>query len=1016
MKLYKLLFLTLFVPFSLSSLAQDESSSDVEEIVVVGSQIKGANITGVLPVTVMSIEDIEALGVSDGDELVENLVEQGLNFFNEAEQASGGVNAARGDTGAYNIRSMGVGNTLTLLNGRRMVNNAGYQTEFIGGDFVPTVTVNTNLVPTNGLQRVEVLRDGASAIYGADAVAGVVNNVLQSDYVGQSFSARLTGYEHFNATNKDLTYKFGIDLNGGATNVSVFLSQRERDRIRGSEDERWYSQDYERYLAADSPFRGAGLRNTSPYGWFQMDFSGTGPGESWHASNDGETEMASATDPRGGSALCALPGAVLTGFGTCMFDTNLGDNRSNQRGSGDYRGEMERRQGFVFINHEFDNGMEFFSELAHYSSDSNRAISAGSLTSLMLSVAPDYYWFSQLPASINFPTNRDVALDGWRPYNLNRIINVSKESSRILVGMRGTLDSGWDWEAAIVDARSKSKDLASNRATYPLMYEHFQGATRLTPNAFNIFDTNWETNNGAGILADVRRDDESTLEMVDFKMSHPELFQLPAGPVAVLVGLERREETYDDDRDPLLDGTITTQDCCAITRATRSHPFRSAALGSSPTVDVYGEKTVDAAFVEFVMPLTEKLTAQVAARHEDFSDSNSATVGRLALGYTVNEIVSLRASFSTAFRPPNLIQVNQPYVTRTGTRDDAVQKYRIFIREGSQVNSGGGFANDYTISNTLHYRLGNSNLEPEESDNATLGVVITPNENLTITVDRWSIEKDNTIGLFGRNNSSVYDLLLRLQHGIGGATTVAEMLSFCQGLNVQQTATTGGYAIAGSSVHRDANPSSSYDQEFLNAGICPAGQQDVVYEPYSNLALRTIEGTDLSVYYDLNTDFGDFRITLQSSVTDKFEQEPSAQFAAISAAVADGTLPAYTNLEGFGDLLNVETTGTDRKDTLKINYRRGDWGASLTTLRLGTLNDTGVRDDDGNPWKIPSMTTSNLSVYKNFELSGNDARLRFMVRNVADERAPLADGFFGFYSDIHRDDGRHYYLDLKIDF
>ncbi|MFL2723989.1 MAG: TonB-dependent receptor domain-containing protein, partial [Gammaproteobacteria bacterium] len=445
------------------------------------------------------------------------------------------------------------------------------------------------------------------------------------------------------------------------------------------------------------------------------------------------------------------------------------------------------------------------------------------------------------------------------------------------------------------------------------------------------------------------------------------------------------------------------------------HPFRSAALGSSPTVDVYGEKTVDAAFVEFVMPLTEKLTAQVAARHEDFSDSDSATVGRLALGYTVNEILSLRASFSTAFRPPNLIQVNQPYVTRTGTREDAVQKYRIYIREGGQVNSGGGFANDYTISNTLHYRLGNSNLEPEESDNATLGVVITPNDNLTITIDRWSIEKDNTIGLFGRNNSSVYDLLLRLQKGIGGATTVAEMLSFCEGTNVLQS-TTGKYAIAGSTVHRDSNPSSSFNEEFLNAGICPAGQQDVVYEPYSNLALRTIEGTDLSVYYDIDTDIGDFRITLQSSVTDKFEQTPSAKFSAIAAAVADGTLPAYTNLEGFGDLLNVETTGTDRKDTLKINYRRGDWGASLTTLRLGTLNDTGVRDDDGNPWKIPSMTTSNLSVYKNFNLSGNDARLRFMVRNIADERAPLADGFFGFYSDIHRDDGRHYYLDLKIDF
>ena len=220
--LYSLL--AIFFAFNTILLAQ--SDPEVEEVVVVGSQIKGASITDVLPVTVISTDDIEALGVSDGDELIDNLVEQGLNFFNEQEQASGGVNAARGDTGAYNIRSMGVGNTLTLLNGRRMVNNAGYQTETIGGDFVPTVTVNTNIIPTNGLDRLEILRDGASAIYGADAIAGVVNNVLETDYVGQSLSIRTTGYDHFDATNTDISFKFGVDLNGGATNVSVFAKHR----------------------------------------------------------------------------------------------------------------------------------------------------------------------------------------------------------------------------------------------------------------------------------------------------------------------------------------------------------------------------------------------------------------------------------------------------------------------------------------------------------------------------------------------------------------------------------------------------------------------------------------------------------------------------------------------------------------------------------------------------------------------------------------------------------------------
>ena len=99
MKNFKfLLSLMLLLPFAV--LAQETTDSDVEEVVVVGSQIKGASITDALPVTVLTADDIEALGVSDGDELVENLVEQGLNFFNEQGQASGGVNASRGDSGA----------------------------------------------------------------------------------------------------------------------------------------------------------------------------------------------------------------------------------------------------------------------------------------------------------------------------------------------------------------------------------------------------------------------------------------------------------------------------------------------------------------------------------------------------------------------------------------------------------------------------------------------------------------------------------------------------------------------------------------------------------------------------------------------------------------------------------------------------------------------------------------------------------------------------------------------------
>ena len=120
-----------------------------------------------------------------------------------------------------------------------------------------------------------------------------------------------------------------------------------------------------------------------------------------------------------------------------MFDTNLGNNRSSQRGLGDYKGEMQRNQIFVFVNHEFDNGMELFSEIGLYKSDSSRYISQGSFKSGIFSISPDYYWFSQLPASMNFPTNKSVGIDGWRPFNKGRFVNVEKENNRLLVGLRG---------------------------------------------------------------------------------------------------------------------------------------------------------------------------------------------------------------------------------------------------------------------------------------------------------------------------------------------------------------------------------------------------------------------------------------------------------------------------------------------------------------------------------------------------------------------------------------------------
>ena len=196
--LKKLLFIFPLV-ISANVFAQEAAEvSDVEEVVVTGSQIRGAKITGALPVTVITSDDIEGIGVESGDELFAELAEMGSNSFNQTD-FSGGYNASRGDVGSLDLRNIGTGNTLTLLNGRRLVQSPGYATEFIGGSYIPVSSVNSNLIPVYGSERIEILRDGAASIYGADAVAGVINTVLKDDFEGFTIRVRTNWYDSFAA-------------------------------------------------------------------------------------------------------------------------------------------------------------------------------------------------------------------------------------------------------------------------------------------------------------------------------------------------------------------------------------------------------------------------------------------------------------------------------------------------------------------------------------------------------------------------------------------------------------------------------------------------------------------------------------------------------------------------------------------------------------------------------------------------------------------------------------------------
>lgn len=984
-------------------LAQEDASQEVEEITVTGSQIKGAKISGALPVSIISIADIEGLGVDSGEELLENIAENGMNLFNESENASGGVNSARGDMGAYNLRNMGTGNTLTLLNGRRLVNSPGYQTELIGGDYVPAMTVNSNLVPIWGIERMEILRDGASAIYGADAVAGVVNNVLQKDYEGFQFRTKFGWFDNFDAEDKTFTGKFGKNFNDGATNVSVFFDHYDREPINAQEDARWGNSDHRQWTTCDladgvdpegrclpngSPWaNSSSFRNTSAnnnYGQFDMvtssEHGSSSPYNHVFTDSNGEFEVFPLGDSRCSNRSSQGGEVFDTGYGTCIAADGNGTERYNLWGFTDARSDMQRSNAFVFINHDLGNGIESFTELSFYTSDYKitRHPSAG-FSSLKHRVGPDNYWLNQMKLADGTAlfAGKQLYVDNYRYAERMRKVEVEKKTYRLLQGFRGSFDE-WDWEGAFVTSKATTDDVTKDRISNTLLKEALYDSTAAAYNPFSAgVDSNIERT-----LIDVYRKGESELTMLDFKVANNEVMELPAGPLGMMFGFEYRHESVLDDRDPRLDGTINYTDYESDT-----YPEVSDVVNSSPTGDVSGKRNVMSLFAEAQLPLAENVNAQLAMRYEDLSDVDRALVGKIAIGWQITDGILFRASASTAFRAPNIIQINETIVVRSGTRNDYAM-YRV-----EQLN---GLDPDDLNSRLSMQRqaTGANNLVSEESDNTSIGFVFSPSQvdDLTITADYWSIEKENTIGLFGRDNHTVEDMSLRFANGTNNCDSF----------------------VGNPAVVRDA-PDPDEAAYFAAAGVCAFGNVKHVEDNYLNLATRTIEGFDVGVYYNVDTGFGDIGIRYVGSFIDKFEQIPGGSFQALAQQQASGQIPADIPLSGFGDLL-LKDGNYDNKHSLRVSWRKGPYGATLTALRKGEFYQNSLTLSDGTRFMIDSMTTMDLNLSYRFDISDYNSRLTLAVKNLADERAPLADRYYGYFADAHQDLGRNYYLDFRVSF
>jgi len=993
------------------SQADTEQAADnegvLEEIVVVGTQIKGAAISEALAVSVFTEVDIDALGIGSGDELLDSIPEQGQNFQTEAESEAGGINSVRGDIGAFNLRNMGTGNTLVLLNGRRMVQAAGYQTEQVGGSFVPVNTVNSNAIPVFGVRRIEVLRDGASAIYGADAVAGVVNTVLKSNFDGLTVRGRYDWYDNIPRKDYRANIEWGRDFNNGRSNISMFVDYYHRDKVSAQDDKRWANADMRWRLDEDNPWAaGTSFRNdslNSAFGQFDAEDRRGG----------GDSDPSGITDSGGefevlpwDNEYCQHEDAWYINEAVCGLrdgvhrneDGRLGTVRYNLNEFRDLSSDLDRYNVFLFFNHEFESGTEAYTELSYYHADTHSARSpAATSTGVEFVIPADSYYnpFGPCGSPNRSPdiTEDQIPCEGvpliedyYRFVEVPRIVDNDNTTWRFLQGFRGSWGD-WDWDTALVWSEAERNDINHNRVSYNLLKEALEDTTAA---AYNPFHGNVLPSNIERTLVTISRKNETDLKMVDFKLSKGDLFNLPAGPVGVLFGAEYREESFVDDRDDRLDGTITFTDVDGDT-----FPYVSDVAQSSPSADSAGERDTTSLFMEFAIPVFENFDLQAALRYEDTSDFGDITVGKLAFGWRVFEPLLIRGSWSEAFRAPNLITVNEGLVVRLNTRTSYVCRYAVDVWEASHPGDDHDDAEDELVCSTSTQRRaqGAEDLKPEESTNTSIGLVWEPTENLMMTVDFWTIEKKDTIGLFGEANHSLLDTLLHMENGLSGCDSFV-----------------GNPAVG----YLDVDPEDV--PYYTAAGICPVGNMQYIEDRYANLDTRIVEGYDVGVFYSRDGKSGSWDLSIRGTFYDMYEQKSGPLTQVLIDASESGVFPeSFPMPSGFGDLLRQNGNQTTKYNA-SLSWRKDALGARISAYYLSSFYQSSLGEIDDQRWVIPSMTTYNASFDYRFDLWGTNTRFRFGVNNMFDERAPLADRYYGYFADAHRDLGRYFYVDVRMGF
>ncbi len=968
-----------------------ESEEVLETVLVTGSNIRRADLEAVVPITVIDQSAIEVRGALLPSELLTSLPSVVNLPENETRLGSSG---ARGDNANLNLRNMGATATLVLVNGRRMAINP-----FTAG---LSQAVNINHLPTQGIERIEVLRDGASSVYGSDAVGGVINYVLKRDFEGLETTLRYGRPEDGGGQSFQAATSFGARFAGDRGRFFGTIEALHRDAT----------------LLADRDFSRSSLnvdRVPVPFNTLGGPFDGRSARGYWPTFRIGTSTANAYFRPVNGtpSLTTVAPSRVTNP----EFFLDL-----NQFGFASPR--TTRGNAFLNAELELNERLTAFGEFGYYRSASTmrrQPLALNAPTTDRLMVMPIDSPFNPYGSRFFDATGRPNA-DGTprlvgapRTVSLTQLtiadlaaesVDTDADVYRLVGGLRGRFgESSWEWESSLFYNRVDGQDEA-----YPDVRESLLQAAiaRTDAGAFNPFGYTFRVANGA-VVSDrpytnpqavvdsfsqvYERSARSYIASADLRTSGT-LFALWGADVQAAVGAEFRREDLRDVRPPFSGENPANSGLDDTNNDFLLHPPRPDVFGDRDVTSVYAEVVVPLVVSERAVPLVDSLELTASARYESYSDFGETTKPKVGLNWRPMPWLMLRGSYNEGFMAPSLAALyTSPRWSITAGAGDLDAYRNPYLNEGPYVKRT--------------YFGGNPELEAQESEGTTYGFVLdVPGvEGLSVTADLWKIDRTN---LLGQRNTTQID---ESDTALLQAWTRAQIAA---GVPVNQIdAGSGGPTYRGDPdvvrfalTPEDRAAFTAYNAANPMNPAAPVGRIFSRNQPFLNLSSSEHEGVDFGLRYVMP------RMPWGRLV---FNSEWS-YLSRSRSVLAPANVAPTLNDERYAN------GAAKWRSTTNIDWSYRAWNAGLGIYHVGETHDAGatttqaIYDSLGQPSYIAPFLTAGRTVYRlvvdpvtTYNLSVGyrfgedsaaawlgDTRVRFAVANLTDEPPPIASGSFGY--------------------